>query len=147
MKKYVLPKDYPELDFSKMIIYLLEGTSKTLGAMSEKSSIQSKKYLETLGVTVMTGAHVKDYDGKNVLLQDGSSIPSGTVIWAAGIKGNIPVGVDNRLIVRGNRIKVDRYNKVLGSENIYTLGDLASMETPIYPNGHPQLADLESRVK
>src|SRR6185436_7874915 len=50
MKKYVLPKDYPELDFSKMNIYLLEGGPKTLGHMSQPSSDRSKKYLEKLGV-------------------------------------------------------------------------------------------------
>ncbi len=140
MKKYVLPKDYPELDFSRMNIFLLEGTQKTLGHMSEKSSIQSKKYLEKLGVKVMTGAHVKDYDGKNVLLGDGQSIPSATVLWAAGIKGNIPDGVDKSLIARGNRIKVDRQNRVTGFQNVYAIGDLAYMETPAYPNGHPQVA-------
>src|SRR6188768_697261 len=140
MKKYVLPKNYPELDFSKMNIFLLEGTQKTLGHMSEFSSDRSKKYLEKLGVKVMTGAHVKDYDGKNILLQDGQTIPSATVLWAAGIKGNIPGGVDNSLIARGNRIKVDRQNRVIGSQNIYAIGDLAYMETPKYPQGHPQVA-------
>jgi NADH:ubiquinone reductase (H+-translocating) len=142
MKRYVLPKDYPELDFSKMNIFLLEGTHKTLGHMSEISSDRSKKYLEKLGVKVMTGAHVKDYDGKNVLLQDGQTISSATVLWAAGIKGNIPGGIDNSLIARGNRIKVDRLNRVIGSANIYAIGDLAYMETPKYPNGHPQVATV-----
>ena len=142
MKKYVLPKDYPELDFSKMNIYMLEGTQKTLGHMSEISSDRSKNYLEKLGVKVMTGAQVKDYDGKNILLQDGRSISSATVLWAAGIKGNIPDGVDKSLIARGNRIKVDRVNRVLGSANIYAIGDLAYMETPKYPNGHPQVATV-----
>ena len=140
MKRYVLPKDYPELDFSKMNIFLLEGTQKTLGHMSEKSSMQSKKYLEKLGVKVMTGTQVKDYDGKNVLLGDGQTIPSSTVLWAAGIKGNIPDGVDKSLIARGNRIKVDRFNRVIGFQNVYAIGDLAYMETPNYPNGHPQVA-------
>jgi len=140
MKKYVLPKNYPELDLSKMNIFLLEGTQKTLGHMSEFSSDRSKKYLEKLGVRVMTGAHVKDYDGKNIYLQDGQTIPSATVLWAAGIKGNIPGGVDNSLIARGNRIKVDRQNRVIGSQNIYAIGDLAYMETPKYPHGHPQVA-------
>jgi NADH dehydrogenase len=42
----------------------------------------------------MTGSHVKDYDGKNILLQDGQTISSATVLWAAGVKGNIPDGVD-----------------------------------------------------
>ncbi len=140
MKNYVLPKDYPELDFSKMNIFLLEGAQKTLAHMSEISSARSKKYLEKLGVRVMTGAHVKDYDGKNILLQDGKTIPSATVLWAAGIKGNIPNGIDNSLIARGNRIKVDRQNRVTGSQNIYAIGDLAYMETPKYPHGHPQVA-------
>ena len=140
MKKYVLPKDYPELDFSKMNIFLLEGTEKTLGHMSGISSDRSKKYLEKLGVKVLTGSHVKDYDGQNILLQDGKTIPTATVLWAAGVKGNIPDGVDKDLIARGNRIKVDRINKVIGSRNIYAIGDLAYMETPKYPNGHPQVA-------
>ena len=142
MKRYVLPKDYPELDFSQMNIFLLEGTQKTLAHMSEFSSGRSRKYLEKLGVKVMTGAQVKDYDGKNVLLGDGQTLPSATVLWAAGIKGNIPGGVDKDLIARGNRIRVDRLNRVLGHQNIYAIGDLAYMETPKYPNAHPQVATV-----
>ena len=140
MKKYVLPKDYPELDFSLMNIYLLEGGSKTLAAMSEKSSAQSQKYLDKLGVHVLTHTQVKDYDGSNVLLQDGTSIAAATVIWAAGIKGNIPAGLDSSLIAKGNRIKVDRHCAVQGYHTIYAIGDLAYMETPKYPQGHPQVA-------
>jgi NADH:ubiquinone reductase (H+-translocating) len=142
MKRYILPKEYPELDFSRMNIYLLEGGPKTLAAMSEKSAEQSQKYLTKLGVKVMTGTLVKDYDGKKVSLPDGSTIDAATVIWAAGIKGNVPDGIDKNLIVRGNRIKTDRQNRVLGYNNIYAIGDLAYMETPKYPNGHPQVAGL-----
>lgn len=142
MKKYVLPKDYPELDFSKMNIYLLEGTAKTLGSMSARSSAQSKNYLERLGIKVMTSIHVKDYDGKNVFLEDGNIIPSCTVLWAAGIKGNIPDGIEKDLVAKGNRIKVDHYSRVIGSKNIYAIGDLAYMETSKYPHGHPQVATV-----
>ncbi len=142
MKKYVLPKDYPELDFSQMNIYLLEGSPRTLAAMSEKSSKHSRQYLERLGVKVMTNALVKDYDGENVSLNDHSTISTKTVIWAAGVKGNIPEGIDKDLIARGNRIKTDRYCRVSGSKNIYAIGDLAYMETPGYPGGHPQVAPV-----
>jgi len=140
MKRFVLPKDYPELDFNKMNIYLLEGGPRTLGPMSEKSSEDSCRYLTKMGVTVMTSTLVKDYDGEQVLLGDGKTIPTNTVIWAAGIRGNVPAGIDKSLIVRGNRIKVDRHNKVEGTTNIYALGDLAYMETSKYPKGHPQVA-------
>ncbi|HMK25237.1 MAG TPA: NAD(P)/FAD-dependent oxidoreductase [Chitinophagaceae bacterium] len=142
MKKYVLPKDYPELDFSKMNIYLLEGTAKTLAAMSDQSSVQSKKYLERLGVKVLINTMLKEYDGQNVVLNDGNNISTATVIWAAGIKGNIPGGIDNSLIARGNRVKTDRHCRVIGYDNVYAIGDLAYMETPKYPNGHPQVAPV-----
>ena len=142
MKKYVLPEDYPELDFSKMNIYLVEGGDRTLGTMSAKSSEDSGKYLKNLGVTIMTNTVVKDYDGSDVYLANGNTIPSNTVIWAAGIKGNVPAGIDKSLIVRGNRIKVDRYNKMIGSNDIYILGDLAYMETALWPKGHPQVASV-----
>jgi NADH:ubiquinone reductase (H+-translocating) len=88
----------------------------------------------------MTGTVGKSYDGKTVTMQNGDAIPSSLVIWAAGIKGNIPSGIDKNLIVKGNRIKVDRFNRVSGFENIYAIGDVAYMETEKYPHGHPQLA-------
>ena len=142
MKREVLPKDYPEIDFGRMKIYLLEGGPKTLGTMSEKSSEHSREYLERLGVTVLTNTIVKDYDGDKVALQDGNFIRSSIVIWAAGVKGNVPVGIEKELVARGNRIKVDRFNMVQGFQDIYALGDVAYMETPKYPAGHPQVAPV-----
>ena len=142
MKRFVLPKDYPELDFTKMNIYLLEGTAKTLGVMSEKSSAQSRQYLEKLGVTIMTNTLIKDYDGQTAVMQDGKTIESAMVIWAAGVKGNVPVGLDKNLIAKGNRIKTDRLCKVIGSDNLFAIGDVAYMEEPSYPNGHPQVASV-----
>lgn len=142
MKKYVLPKDYPELDFSKMNIYLLEAAGKTLAAMSEQSSNNSLTYLQRLGVTVKTNALLQDYDGENVTLKDGTLIPSKLVIWAAGIKGSIPAGIDPSLVARGNRIKVDAFNFVQGMNNVFAIGDIAYMEEEAFPNGHPQVAPV-----
>jgi len=142
MKRYVLPKDYPELDFSKMKIYLLEGSGKTLASMSERSSAQSAGYLEKMSVELLTDALVQGYDGKTVRLADGRTIESSLVIWAAGIKGNIPAGIDKSLIARGNRIIIDRYCKIQGTENIYVIGDLAYMQEGAFTNGHPQVAPV-----
>ena len=71
--------------------------------------------------------------GQDVMLNNGNKIPSATVIWAAGIKGNVPDGIDQSLIASGNRIKTDRHCQVEGYDNIYAIGDLAYMETPKYP--------------
>ena len=142
MRRFVLPKDYPEIDFNKMKIYLLEGSPKTLGAMSDKSSRDSLEYLHKLNVIVQTNTVVKEYDGKTVTLQNGDTIDSAMVIWAAGITGNVPDGINKDLIVKGNRIKVDRLNKIMGHQNMYAIGDVAYMETEKYPHGHPQVASV-----
>ena len=142
MRNDILPKDYPDLDFTQMKIYLLENSPEILGAMSDKSSIESKKYLQQLGVEVCNGTALESFDGETVTLRGGGTIATKTVIWSAGIKGNVPQGIDPELIVRGNRIKVDSTSKMLGFENIYILGDVAYMETPKYPKGHPQVANV-----
>ena len=143
MRRFVLPKDYPELDFSKMKIILLEGSSKTLAAMSEKSSQQSQQYLQDLGVLVKTNSTLNSYDGKTAVLKDGSQIETALVIWAAGVKGNVLPGIDNAIIAKGNRIKVNQHCLVNGFENVYAIGDVAFMETDaLYPHGHPQVAPV-----
>jgi len=141
MKKFILPKDYPDLDFSKLNIYLIEGSPNLLGPMSDLAHKKSYEYLTNMGVKVWTDGRVTDYDGKKISLDDGRSINSRNIIWAAGVMGNVPEGVATREeLQRGNRLKVDGTSKVVGSNNIFAIGDIASMETPKYPHGHPQLA-------
>jgi NADH dehydrogenase len=51
-------------------------------------------------------------------------------------------GISADKFVRGNRIKVDAYNKVMGLDNVFAMGDIAYMETAEFPKGHPQLANV-----
>lgn len=142
MKKNVLPKDYPDMDFSQLNIYLLEGGPNTLGPMSKVSQEKSQAYLEKLGVKVITNTIVENYDGRTIQLKGGGTILTNNVIWAAGVTGNIPAGITADVIERGNRLKVNRYNQIQGFENVFAVGDIALMVTPKYPKGHPQLANV-----
>jgi NADH dehydrogenase len=143
MKKYILPKDYPELDFNKMNVYLLEGSGRLLNGMTEIASRKSKEYLETRGIHVQLNCTVKDYDGEYIVLADGTRIRSRTLIWAAGISGNKLNGLPPETIGRGGRILVDAYNQVNGVSGVYAIGDVALMATEEkYPQGHPQVAQV-----
>lgn len=142
IKKDILPKDYPGIDFSKFNIILVEGSKNTLNSMSTLAKEASKNYLQELGVTIITETYVKHYDGNILELNNGNSIKSKTVIWAAGVVGNSIKGIPDGSIGPGNRIKVNRYNLVEETDNIYAIGDIALMETPKYPKGHPQLANV-----
>jgi NADH dehydrogenase len=140
MKNTVLPKDFPELKFSEMKIYLIEHASRVLSPMSQQASAKAKEYLEKLGVTVMLSSGVSDFDGKQVFLENGSVIRSNNLIWAAGVRANFIEGLPAESYAKNGRIKVDRFNKVEGCGAIYALGDIALMTEEKYPNGHPQVA-------
>lgn len=142
MKKWVLPKDYPDIDFFQMRIYLVEGMDKILTNMSEVASKEALGYLKELGVTVMTGAMVEDYDGRTLSFKDGKKINTRSVIWAAGIKGNIPLGISTDQITKGNRIMVDGFNRVIGCFDIFALGDVCQMQSKEHPKGLPQVAPV-----
>jgi NADH:ubiquinone reductase (H+-translocating) len=142
MKRDSLPLEYPELNFDKMHVYLLEGSNRLLASMSEAASQKSKEYLERMGVSVKLNAIVKEYDGKEVQLQNGTSIKSTFVIWAAGVKGNIPVGIDATILTKSNQIQTNIYNRVLTFDNVYAVGDVAFIETELHPRGFPQLASV-----
>jgi len=140
MKKYIFPKDYPELDLSKMRIVLFEASSRLLLGMSQKAGDKSYEYLERLGVEVRLNTGVEDYDGLNLKLSDGNTLESKMVIWAAGVASSPIDGFDSEVFAKANRISVDRFNRVLGYKDIYAVGDVAFMKTPKYPDGHPQVA-------
>lgn len=140
MKKHVLPKDYPELDFKYMQVSLVESSGKVLSVMSEAASAKAELYLKKLDVHIRTNTSVKDYDGKTVLLSDGTTLLSRTLIWAAGVTCNKLEGIPPELLIRNSRIKIDRYNKIEGIGNIFAIGDIAFMTEEKYPNGHPQVA-------
>ncbi len=141
MKKEILPKDYPHMNFDDLRIILVSGTEKPLSVMSPEAQEKAEIYLKQFGVEFMRDKMVVDYDGDQVFLKSGESIPSNNVIWAAGVTGNIIKGLTEDKVNR-NRYIVDRFNRVKGYENIYAIGDIAYMETPKYPKGHPQVANV-----
>ncbi|UMQ43990.1 NAD(P)/FAD-dependent oxidoreductase [Chryseobacterium sp. Y16C] len=141
MKKDILPRDYPYMNFDHLKIILVSSTEKPLAVMSNESQEKSEKYLKDLGVTFLSEEYVTDYDGDKVYMKSGKEIPSNNVIWAAGVTGNVIDGFPAENLMK-NRYIVDRYNKIKGYDNIYAIGDIAYMETPKYPQGHPQVANV-----
>ncbi len=140
MRKTVLPRDYPELDFKMMDIFLIESGAELLGPMSVQSQTHSLEYLRELGVTVRLNTRVKDFDGRTVTMVDGSTLRTNNLIWAAGVKASPLAGLPPTVLGRGGRILVDRYSQVLGCADIFAIGDVALMTEEKWPSGHPQVA-------
>lgn len=142
MKKYILPKDYKELNTNEVDIYLIQASSRLLLGMSDNAGEKSKLFLEKLGVHVRLNTRVMDYDGENITTQSGEKIRADKVVWAAGVTCKKVDGIPDDLYARGNRIVVNELNHIKGYEDVYVVGDQAYMETESYPKGHPQVAQV-----
>ena len=142
LKKHILPSDYPELDTRQMHIYLIEALDRLLISMSIDASKKAVDFLEELGINVWLNTGVKSYDGSNIILTNGKTLTTHNLIWSAGVMGATIQGINENLITHGNRIKVDYFNRLEGSKNIFAIGDVAAMISKEFPNGFPMLAPV-----
>ncbi len=143
MGQNIAAKEYPEITDLKARIFLIDASPNLLGPMSKKAQEDAFKVLSKLGVQIKLNTAVKNYIDGNVLMADGSSIATDSLIWTSGVTGREVAGLPADIIGRGRRIQVDEYNKVKGTQNIFALGDICLQTTDKnYPNGHPQLAQV-----
>lgn len=144
-KKYLLSSDYPEIEVESMKISLIQSVNRLLPTMSQKASAHALKIMKKLGVEVLLNSRVQDYDGENILVitADGeNTIQSNTLIWTAGVTGNVLEGLDKNIILPGNRLKVNQYNQIEGADNVFAIGDIAAMISEKDPKGHPMVAQV-----
>lgn len=143
MGSNIISKDYPEAERGLGKIYLVDGLNTLLAPMSQKSQDEAIKVLKNLGVNIMLGKLVNDYNGSEVSLSDGTKIEATTLIWASGVIARAVKGLPEDAVGKGRRILVDAQNKVNGTQNIYALGDQClQLSDAKFPNGHPQLAQV-----
>lgn len=142
MKRYILNKEYPEIDIDDVRVILIEGTDRFLRTMSEIASHDAKVYLGHLMIETRLNCMMKSYENNVLHLSTGEEIYCETLIWTAGITGNKINGISDDSITRGNRYIVDSNCKIKGYDNIYALGDIAYLEDESHPNGYPQVAQV-----
>lgn len=142
MKRHIIAKDYGDLDSREIDIHLIHGEKQLLSTMSDQASAKAEVYLRELGVQLWLDNMVTDYDGENVTINDGSVIRADKVIWAAGVTCNKIEGLPADANFKGNRLKVNEYNLVTGTQNIFAIGDIAFQTEKKWPNGHPQVAQV-----
>jgi NADH dehydrogenase len=143
MRNGVLKKEYPELSTTVSNIYLVDGGDALLGPMSKKSQQDTLDALTKMGVIVKLNTRVVDYKDDTVYFHTGETIVSKNLIWAAGVTARAFDGIPAECYGRGKRMNVDEHNKVIGTSNIYAIGDTCIQLTdPDWPQGHPQVAQV-----
>lgn len=140
LKRYILPKDYPDLDIRRMQIHIVQGADRLLPSMSKKASEDSEQFLRKMGVNVWLNIRAQDYDGTTVYTNK-ETFKAKTLIWTAGVKGAPTAGLKVNT-TNDNRVLVNTFNQVNGHEVVFAIGDVAAMPSEELPYGHPMLASV-----
>lgn len=121
-------KDYPALDPGETRVVLLQAVGTLLDELPEGLRDYALRRLRRIGVDVRLNAVAAVVTGEGVILQDGSSLGSSTVLWTAGVRGSplaeasgLPAGADGRVAVLPSL-------QVPGHPEVYVIGDLARFE-------------------
>ena len=142
LRAHVLPKDYPDLDIRRMQIHVVEANSRVLAAMSETASEKTEKYLKQRDIHIWLNTLVKDYDG-NTIFTNKMELSSKTLIWAAGIKADSPIGIASN--GRDHRLETDEFNAIKGLTDVYAIGDVSRIKTEDRPQGHAMLGSVAAQ--
>ncbi len=142
MKRYIFQKDYPDLGGGVFNIYLIEGSPRLLGNMSEQASQKACYFLQKMGVNIRLNTKVTGYENDCILFESNEKLPTETVIWVSGVTANRFGGIPLTSVGRGGRILCNEFNQVKDLTDVYAIGDICLQTEDSYPNGHPQIAQV-----
>jgi NADH dehydrogenase len=123
--KHVLVHDFPDLDINQARVVLLEAMDHLLAPFHPSSRQHALETLNRRGVEVRLNSAMERATPDEVVLKDGTVIPTRTLIWGAGVRAHPLADVLGLEQTRGGRILVDDDLSVPGRPEVFVVGDLA----------------------
>jgi NADH dehydrogenase len=136
----VLAKDFPHLDLTRARVILVEALDRLLATFHESLGAHARVTLEKRGVEVMLGRAVKTVGADEVRLDDGMSIPTRTLVWAAGVRAHPLIAALGLPVDATGRARVGRDLRVEGHPDVFVIGDAAGAHDRrgrLYPQQAP----------
>ncbi|MEW6028027.1 MAG: NAD(P)/FAD-dependent oxidoreductase [Chloroflexota bacterium] len=126
--RHVMTKDYPTMALSDVRVLLLEAGGSVMPAYPDELRKATFDLLRAKRVEIMLNTKLVDYNGEEVMLADGARIPTGTLIWTAGVRA---AGLADRLGARqsgAGRIVTEATLQLPGHPEVFIVGDAAYVE-------------------
>jgi NADH:ubiquinone reductase (H+-translocating) len=123
--KHVLVHDFPDLDINHARVVLLEAMDHLLAPFHPSSRQHALDILRKRGVEVRLGQALERATPDEVVLKDGTVIPTRTLVWGAGVRAHPLADVLGLEQTRGGRIVVGEDLSVPGRPEVFVVGDLA----------------------
>jgi len=127
MINHTMTREYPDLAVQNARVYLVDHGHALLAAFPVEAHDYAARALQRKGVQLKLGTGVKEVTPDQVLLSDGTSIRTRTVVWGGGLMAS-PLAANSGLPRgRGGRIEVGADLTVEGFPGVYVLGDFANI--------------------
>ena len=123
-----LIKDYPTIDFSEVRIVLLEAADYLVGPMPANIRDYTTQQLRKMGVDVQLKAVVAEVTPQKATLGNGEEIFTNTVVWTAGVRGEVLPDDSGIFVGRDGRVPVRDSLQIENDDRIYVIGDLAAIK-------------------
>src|SRR5215467_4751842 len=117
---------YPQLREDLIRVVMVHPGNFILPELGEELGRYAERKLRERKVEVMKGPRVANYDGVVVTLSDGTSIPTRTLIWTAGVKPS-PVIASLGCKTERGRLLVNEDMSVPGVSGLWAAGDCAAI--------------------
>jgi NADH:ubiquinone reductase (H+-translocating) len=127
LARHTLARDFRKIVPSSARVVLVEAGGRILPAFPVRLSALAEKQLQELGVEVVTGDPVNSCDQTGVTLKSGQIIKAATIVWAAGVMASPAALWLKAKMDRAGRVIVGSDLKLPGHDNIYVIGDTASV--------------------
>jgi len=111
-------------------VYLVEMLPHLLDPYPSRLRQSALEQIRSLGVDVILGNPVKSITSREVVLGDGTKIPTQAVVWAAGVKGSQTPGPYEQVPGQNQRIPIQDTLTIQGENRIYAVGDVAYLKSP-----------------
>jgi len=125
IRRYALRRDFRHIDPAEATVMLLEGGPRLLPSYPESLSDEAKQKLRRLGVEVRTETLVTDIRPGSVWAA-GWTIPTQTVVWAAGNMASPLLKSLGAPLDRVGRALVEPDCTIPGHPEVFVLGDAAA---------------------
>lgn len=126
LMQIVAGHDFHGVSRKDVRILLVEGQDRLLGAFSTRIGRYAERVLRRRGIEVRTRTLVSSADGTSVTLSDGTTVPTRTVIWSAGVRPNEPNSDVSIQRFKNGRIEVDPCLRIPGHSRAFAIGDVGS---------------------
>jgi NADH dehydrogenase len=125
---HVLQKEYQTHPHMHARVILVEATDRLLRPYPERLQESARKQLESLGVEVIFNNPISNATEEQITLEDGTIIPTHTVIWAAGVQASPVAEMLGVPLVHSGRVPVLPTVEAAGLQDVYVVGDMAYFE-------------------